>query len=112
MAEHLAGVVDLRAGKPDRAGHLALGDDGRERRRRLQVIIVPDAAPEAVEIADRPLPHVLVAREGKAVLRSEPVAIEGDLGNERSSHCVSTSEVGRAAYLLSRHSRSCASMTN
>ncbi len=83
MPEHLPRIVDLRAGKPHRARHLALGDHGRKRRRRLQIVIVPDAAPEAVEIAHRPLPHLLVIREGKATLLGEPVAVEGDLGNRR-----------------------------
>ncbi|MET4069515.1 hypothetical protein ABID58_004317 [Bradyrhizobium sp. S3.2.6] len=88
MPEHLPCVVHLRARKPDRARHLALGDDGRKRRRRLQIVIVPDAAPEPVEIAHRPLPHLLVIREGEAALRGEPVAVEGDLGDEGSGHWV------------------------
>ncbi|MGY4428096.1 hypothetical protein ACVWWO_000573 [Bradyrhizobium sp. F1.13.1] len=82
MAEHLPGIVDLGARKPDRAGHLALGDHGRKRCWRLQIVIVPDAVPEAVEIAHRPLPHVFVGREGEAALLGEPGAVEGDLGNE------------------------------
>src|SRR5205085_11982740 len=90
-------IVDLGAGKPDRAGHLALGDDGLERRWRLQIVIVPDAVPEAVEIAHRPLPHVLVASEGEAALLGEPIAVEGDLGNESCGHCLSTSVAGKGS---------------
>ncbi|MGY3467503.1 hypothetical protein ACVW0I_004374 [Bradyrhizobium sp. LM6.11] len=97
MTKHLPGIVDLGAGKPDRAGHLALGDDGLERRRRLQIVIIPDAAPEAVEIAHRPLPHVLVAGEGEAALLGEPGAVEGDLGNESCGHCVPASVVGKVS---------------
>jgi hypothetical protein len=82
VAEHLPGIVDLRAGKPDRAGHLALGDHGGKRRRRLQIVIVPDGVPEPVEIAHRPLPHLLVAVEVEAALLGEPGAVKGDLGNE------------------------------
>ncbi len=95
MPEHLPRIVHLRAGKPDRARHLALGDDGCKRRRRLQIVIVPDAAPEGVEIAHRPLPHLLVIREGEAAMRGEPVAVEGDLRDEGSGHFVSASIAGR-----------------
>lgn len=86
MPEHLPGIVDLRARKPDRARHPALGEHGRKRRRRLQIVIVPDAAPEAVEIAHRPSPHVLVISKSEAALLGEPVAVEGDLGNGGSGH--------------------------
>ncbi len=95
MPEYLPRIVHLRAGKPHCAGHLALGDDGRKRRRRLQIVIVPDAAPEAVEIAHGPLPHLLVIREGEAALFGEPIAVEGDLGDEGSCHCVSALGTGR-----------------
>jgi len=63
VPQHLPRVVDLGAGKPDRAGHLRLGQHRAMRRRRLDAEGVPDALPEAVQVFHRPAPELVVALE-------------------------------------------------
>ena len=60
-AEQPLGVAQLGAGEPLRAGHLA----ARQHRvvRSVDLEPVPERAPEALEILDRPAPQLVVVRE-------------------------------------------------
>jgi hypothetical protein len=78
MAEDLAGVVELRARKPDRARHPAIGQRHHRRDRRLDVEPVPQGAPEAFRVIDRPLPEIVVVVEMPSALQRQPVEKRGD----------------------------------
>ncbi|MNS76040.1 hypothetical protein D3C72_1095760 [compost metagenome] len=89
VAQHLARVVDLRAGKPARAGHAAFGEHRGVRRGRVQAGVVPDALPEGIEVGDGPAPQRVVAVEGQAARVAQPVLIKADLGDVGSGHATS-----------------------
>jgi hypothetical protein len=104
VAEHVRGVVELRPGKPARARHDLLGDDGRMRRRRAELEEVPHRLPEGVQVVARPAPEAVVALGGRGVeieatrLAQEPrVAQDVRLGQRhaqvvmRARSCASTS---------------------
>src|ERR1700712_4854462 len=86
MPQHLARIVDLRAREPDRTRHLALCQHGAVRRRRSQVEIIPDALPERIELANRPLPHRFIVLEVQVALLAEPLAITRHLRDGRCCH--------------------------
>jgi hypothetical protein len=79
MAQHLARIVDLRARKPARTGHHRRHQLGLIRRRRLDVEIAPDRAPEAAQVGHRPLPQRLVGVEAAAGGLLQPALVAGDL---------------------------------
>jgi hypothetical protein len=82
MPEHLLRIVDLRAFEPCRSRHSAFGQHGAMRRRRLQLVIVPDALPERLQLGAGPAPQRVVAVELQAALRAQPVLVQADLGDK------------------------------
>src|SRR6185437_15739539 len=86
MPQHLPRVVDLRARKPDGAGHFALRQNATMRRRRFQVKIIPNALPKRLDVANRPLPQAFVVCEFKPTVVAEPVAIARHLRLVGSGH--------------------------
>src|SRR4029078_3648178 len=71
-AEHVLRVVQPRAGAPLRARHRAGAEDALVRHARPDPEEVPQRGPEALEVGDRPLPELVVAREVEAALAPEP----------------------------------------
>jgi hypothetical protein len=80
QAEHVLGVVEARAGEPARAGHGVVGQDTIGPGRRADAIEVPDRAPEALEIVDRPAPQRVVVVEAPPALVAQPVEEPPELG--------------------------------
>src|SRR6185312_6225030 len=76
----------LGAGKPHRAWHLALRQHAAMRCRRFQVEIIPDALPEGLEVANRPLPKIFVIAKRQAAFVLEPAAVERELGGSGFRH--------------------------
>ena len=81
VTQHLVRVVGLRTGKPHRARHHVVRQHRRVRRRRLDLVVVPDAFPERVEVGGGPAPQVVVAVERKAARVAQPVLVTADLGD-------------------------------
>ena len=67
--------------EPGRTWHRQAIADSRKRCRRLELVIVPDAAPESRQVRRRPAPHRRVIRESEAVFLLEPLPIEPQLRN-------------------------------
>ena len=81
MPEYLVHIVELRALEPPGSGHLA-GEHRRVPRRRLQLVVVPDALPEGRKVGHRPFPERVVAVEMKTAQLAQPVLVTTDLGNK------------------------------
>jgi hypothetical protein len=79
MAQHLLGVVHLRADKPSRARHHIALEHHAVRGGRLQVKVVPNRLPKIVEVGDRPLPHGLVIVEMQVTVLGQPLLVQADL---------------------------------
>ena len=75
IAENMFGVVQLGIRKPLRARHAAIGQHLRGVAIGLNVKVIPDRAPEAVEVIDRPVPQALVVVELAAPALAEPVHV-------------------------------------
>jgi hypothetical protein len=71
-AQRVLGVVDARAGEPDRARHGAPIDDLRVRRLGADLEEVPDRAPKALEVAHRPAPEFVVRIDVNVALGGQP----------------------------------------
>ncbi len=80
VAERLVGDVQPRAGKPLRPGHRTPAEHALVRHRGADVEEVPDRAPEALEVGDRPAPQRLVVGERQAALAFEPRQERRDAG--------------------------------
>ena len=78
--QRVLGVVQARAGEPLGAGHLARAEHALVGRVRAHAEEVPDRAPEALEVVDRPSPQRVVVREVVPALVAQPVQIAPDLG--------------------------------
>ena len=87
VPEHMPRIADLGALEPAHMRHRARAQNCGERRLRFDFVIVPDAAPEGVEILYRPAPQILEACELKAVLRLEPFRIETHLRDRGRDIC-------------------------
>ena len=72
VAKRLVGDVQPRAGKPLRPGHRTPAEHALVRHRRPDIEEVPDRAPEALEIGDRPAPQRFVVGELQAALALKP----------------------------------------
>ena len=59
-AEDVLGIGERRAGKPPRAGHLATREHLARRGVEAHVEVLGDRRPEALEVADRPAPQLVV----------------------------------------------------
>ena len=86
MAEHLPGIVHLRAFEPAGAGHAVFGQHGAPGRGRLQVEELPDGFPVRADIGHRPVPQGLVVGELQATLGAQPLLVAADLGQEGCCH--------------------------
>src|SRR5665213_2313180 len=86
MPKNLPRIIYRSTRKPHRARHFPRGQHGLEWSRRLQVEIIPDAAPERVEVADGPLPQRFIIGEIEVATFGKPAAIERDLRDEGRRH--------------------------
>ena len=79
--EQILGVVELGAGEPARAGHVAAGEDALVGRRGADAEVVPDRRPEVFELVDRPAPQgFVVIAEAEAPVGFEPAHVGGQVG--------------------------------
>ena len=78
--QRVLGVVQPRAGEPLGAGHLARAEHALVGRVRAHAEEVPDRAPEALEVVDRPSPQRVVVGEVAPALVAQPVQVAPDLG--------------------------------
>ena len=79
-AERVLRIVQLRAREPHRARHRVRGEHTLVGRLRPDLEEVPERAPEALEIRDRPAMEIVVVVEGEPALDHEPVEVAADLG--------------------------------
>ena len=77
-ADQVLGVVETRAGEPLRAGHRRIGEHAVVRR-RADPVELPQVAPEALEIVNRPAIQAFVLAELAAALVPQPVHETADL---------------------------------
>ena len=75
VAEDVLGIGQRRAVKPARAGHLGAIEDRLRRLVEPHAEVLGDRGPEALDVADRPFPQLVVARHRDAVKRRQPVAV-------------------------------------
>ena len=80
MAQHLVGVIGLGTREPLGPRHDVVRQDGRVRRGRLEVEVIPDALPKSVQLGHRPTPQVVVSGKAQATLVAQPVLVEPNLG--------------------------------
>ena len=80
MAEHLFHIVQAHAGEPGCAGHARVGQGALGRAGGADVEVVPERAPEGVDVGHRPLPQGVVVGKAQAALARQPVHEGGDLG--------------------------------
>ena len=80
VTEDVFRVVQLRALEPARAGHGALGQDPLVRARRADVEVVPDRAPELLQLRHRPAPELFVGADGDPALALQPAHVGGHGG--------------------------------
>ncbi len=83
--EGLGRVVDPAPGEPAGPGHAAAGavgvaEDPLRRAGGLHAEVVPDRAPERVEVGHRPLPELGVVGEAEPPLPLEPGQVRADAG--------------------------------
>ncbi len=78
--KQVLGVVEPHVGEPAGAGHRRRRQHPRLRHRVTDREVVPDGAPEAGQIGDRPLPQQLVAVEGEPPLALQPTQVVADPG--------------------------------
>ena len=81
MAQHLARVVHLCAGKPLGARHAVARQHGAVRGRGFDGEVVPHALPESIELGHRPAPQRVIAGEFEPVALAQPVLVQAQLGN-------------------------------
>ncbi len=74
-AEDMLGIVELRAHKPLRAGHGALGQHLGVGGRCLHIEELPDRGPEILKLRHRPAPELLVAVEVQLLALGKPFHI-------------------------------------
>src|SRR5258708_40359337 len=72
-------VIDLRAFEPYCPRHAVDAECAFERSRRLDLVVLPDAAPEGIEIRDRPAPQMVVILERQTKVRLQPLLIAANL---------------------------------
>ena len=77
-ADQVLGVVQPGAGEPLRARHRAVAEHALVRR-RANAVEVPQPAPEAFQVVDRPAVQVVKAAELEAALVAQPVHEAADL---------------------------------
>ncbi len=78
--DHVLGVVERRAREPFRAWHRTRAEHPLGRRVRADLEEVPDRAPEALEVLDRPVPELLVVREVVPALVAQEVHVAAEPG--------------------------------
>ena len=97
-AEDVLGVVEAGAGEPLRAGHVGACQDGRGVAVGGDVEVVPDRAPEGLDVGDGPVPEAaVVAAEGEVALGFEPAHVGG--------HVRALDRLGRGLPELLAHER-------
>ena len=79
LAEHVLGVVQPRPGEPLGARHPLRTEHPLVRRRGAHAEELPERAPEALEVADRPAVQLVVAVKGAIVALREPGQVAADL---------------------------------
>src|SRR3954451_9525176 len=78
--EDVLGVVEIRALEPARAGHHALAQDLVVRRIRDDLEVLPERAPELLDLCDRPAPELVVVGEVEVAVLRQPAHVGGELG--------------------------------
>jgi uncharacterized protein (DUF1015 family) len=77
QAQGMLSPVQPDAGEPDRAGHPGIGEDPSDRCARAHLAELPDGAPEALEVIDRPAPQLVIVGELPAA-PSHPLQVAAD----------------------------------
>ncbi len=80
VAHHVLGVVETRAGEPLGAGHLAGAEHPLVRGVGADLEEVPERAPEALQVVDRPAPELVVSGVVDPPGLAQPVEVAPKLG--------------------------------
>src|ERR1700722_6011329 len=94
VPKHVGGIVDLRPIEPDGAGHRLGRKDTFKRRRRGEAVIVPDAAPKALQILYRPTPKRVIAIKVQPTVKAQPIRLETHLRNGMTDHGLAPCKMG------------------
>ena len=78
VAQRLPRVVDLGTGEPHRAGHHRLFQHRAVRRWRLDLKVLPDRRPEAVQVGRAPAPQSVITVKAQAAFAGQPVLVQRD----------------------------------